>query len=98
MEVNLRAARARAPDAGIVARYADVARLLTGDAAATADAGVAWVRTLVADLHIPGLGTYGVERDHLPALAAQAAASSSMKANPLPLPADDLAEILDQAL
>jgi len=98
MEINLRAVRARAPASGTVARYTEVARQLTGDAAAAAEAGVAWVRTLVADLHIPGLATYGVEKDHLPALAAQAAASSSMKANPLPLPADELVEVLDRSL
>jgi len=98
MEVNLRAARARTPDAGTAGRYTEVARLLTGDPAATADAGVLWVRTLVADLRIPGLRAYGLERDHFAALAAQAAASSSMKANPLALTPEELAEILDQAL
>ncbi len=98
MEVNLRAAAARAPASGTAERYAEVARLVTGNPAAQADAGVEWVRALVADLHIPGLGTYGVERDHLPAIAAQAAASSSMKANPLPLPPEELTEILDRAL
>ncbi len=98
MAANLRAAAARTPAAATAGRYAEIARLLTGDPAADADAGVRWVAALVAELQIPGLRAYGVAREHLAAIAGQATAASSMKVNPLPLTADELTGILDQSL
>jgi alcohol dehydrogenase class IV len=98
IEVNLRAARARTPAGETEARYAEVARLLTGRANATADDAAPFTRDLVAELKIPPLRTYGVTPAHVPALVGQAARASSMKANPLPLTPDELAEILIRAL
>ena len=96
--VNLRAARTRTPDAPTVQRYAAIARLLTGRADATADDAAPFTRDLVAELQIPSLRTYGLTSAHVPALVEQAARASSMKANPLPLTPDELAEILTRAL
>ncbi|HTX67243.1 MAG TPA: iron-containing alcohol dehydrogenase [Opitutaceae bacterium] len=98
MATNLAAARARQPDAGTLRRYTDVARLLTQDPDADAEAGVRWVRTLVAELRIPPLGAYGITANHVDPIVAQAARASSMKANPLPLTAAELAGALRQAL
>jgi alcohol dehydrogenase class IV len=98
IEVNLRAARARTPDAPTAHRYAEAARLLTGRADATADAAAPFVRDLVTELQIPPLRTYGLTSAHVPALVEQAARASSMKANPLPLTPDELTEILTRAL
>jgi alcohol dehydrogenase class IV len=98
MAANLRAAQTRQSAGETLRRYAEVARLLTGDATATAEDGVRWVRALVAELQIPGLRAYGVTADDVPALAANAANASSMKANPLPLTTDELTGILLQAL
>ena len=53
MEANLRALRQRQPAADTLRRYDEVARLVTGMPTATAEAGVEWVRKLVADLRIP---------------------------------------------
>ena len=53
MEANLRALRRRQPAAQALPRYEEVARLVTGSASATAEAGVEWVHKLVADLSIP---------------------------------------------
>jgi alcohol dehydrogenase class IV len=98
MEANLRAARLRQPKGETRRNYATVARLLTGDTTATAEDGIRWVRALVAELQIPGLRTYGVGREHVAPLVEAAARASSMKANPLPLTADELADILLQSL
>jgi alcohol dehydrogenase class IV len=98
MAANLRAARARQPDGATPRRYAEVARLLTGDSAATAEDGVRWVRALVAELHIPGLSAYGLKTEHFPWLVARAVPASSMKANPLPLTPDELTAILAESL
>jgi alcohol dehydrogenase class IV len=98
MEVNLRAARARAPGGETLRRYTDAARLLTQDPAATADDGVRWARALVAELRIPPLSAYGVRAEHAGLVVAQAAKASSMRANPLPLTPDELAAILAGSL
>jgi len=98
MEANLRALRQRQPAADTLRRYDDVARLVTGSPSATAEAGLEWVRGLVTDLKIPGLGQYGLKREHTAELVEKASHASSMKANPLPLTPDELAEILERAL
>jgi alcohol dehydrogenase class IV len=95
---NLRALRQRAPDSAALSRYDEVARLLTGNAGATADDGVDWVRKLVSDLQIPRLGEYGVREEHVEDVVAKAANASSMKANPITLTPDELAETLRAAI
>ena len=79
-------------------RYEEVARLLTGSATATAEAGIVWVRNLVADLKIPSLGQYGLKREHTAELVEKASQASSMKANPIALTPDELAGILERSL
>ncbi len=98
IEVNLRAIRARTPEAPTAHRYAEVSRLLTGRADATADDAAPFVRDLVTELQIPPLRTYGLTSALVPALVEQAARASSMKANPLPLTPAELTEILTRAL
>jgi alcohol dehydrogenase class IV len=98
MEVNLRAARARATSRIIETRYEEIARLLTGNGAATADDGVRWVRQLADDLEIPPLRTHGIGPQHISTLVPKAALASSMKGNPITLTAEEMAEILSMAL
>ena len=98
MEANLQAAHERAATREIHNRYAQIARLLTGDPTATPEDGVRWVRGLVADLRIPPLRTYGITSESVPALVEKAARASSMKANPLPLTPDELTAVLQAAL
>ena len=98
MEANLRALRRRQPAAPALQRYEEVARLVTGTASATAEAGVEWVRKLVADLRIPSLGHYGLKREHTAELVEKSSHASSMKANPITLTPDELASILERAL
>jgi alcohol dehydrogenase class IV len=96
MEVNVRAVRARAPEK--LARFDEVARLLTGQPHATADDGVKWLAALVENLEIPRLRTYGVTEAALPDLVAKAAQASSMKGNPIVLTPNELQEIVSLAL
>ena len=98
MEANLQAARLRAATSEISGRYADIARLLTGDPTATPEDGVWWVRGLVTELGIQPLHCYGITSESIPALVAKAAQASSMKANPLPLTPDELTAVLSAAL
>jgi alcohol dehydrogenase class IV len=98
MEANVRALRQRQPAAEPLRRYDEVARLVTGSATATAQAGIEWVRKLVTSLKIPGLGQYGLKREHTAELVGKAAQASSMKANPITLTPDELAWVLERAL
>lgn len=79
-------------------RYDEIGRCLTGDSQATAHEAVVWVRTLVEDLQIPRLGTYGVTSSDFPSLIEKAAVASSMQANPVKLTHAQLREILAEAL
>ena len=66
MAANIHALRQRDTTGGdALRRYNEVARLLTGNAGATADEGVKWVRELVGDLQIEQLGAYGVREGHV---------------------------------
>jgi alcohol dehydrogenase class IV len=93
MEANLAAA-----NPSVRGRYIEAARLLTGRTDASAEDGVKWVRTLTANLSIPGLAAYGLTEAHIPDLCEKALRASSMQGNPVPLPLTTLATILRAAL
>lgn len=98
VETNLKALRERQPASGALARYENVARILTDREAAVADDAVAWLKELITILRIPSLRTYGLTTTHTPELIKKAANASSMKANPVALTPDELADILARAL
>jgi alcohol dehydrogenase class IV len=98
VETNLHALGQRAPESDALRRYERVARLVTDNPAATANDAVLWLRKLIADLQIPSLGSYGVEPKHFAELIEKARQSSSMKANPIELTADELSEALSKAV
>jgi alcohol dehydrogenase class IV len=97
MAANLHALTTRQPDHPALPRYTEVARLLTGDQQAPAEAGVAWVETLCKLFGIPPLATYGLTPAAFPELVQKAAAASSMQGNPIKLQPDELHEILARA-
>lgn len=98
MAMNLRALRRSSANPTGLARYDEIARILTGDSGAQADDGVQWVSALVAELGIPQLGHYGLNPSHVNDLVGKAAQSSSMKANPVTLATEELTDILQTAL
>ena len=98
MAANVRALREREPSHPALPRFDQVARLLTGCPHAAADDGVAWVRQLCADLHIPALKAYGIRPQDLPTLVEKSVKASSMKANPIVLTPQELGAILQEAL
>jgi alcohol dehydrogenase class IV len=98
VEANLRALRRRETQGETLRRYDEVARLLTGDAGATADDGAGWLGKLVSDLRIPSLRAYGLTAEHSVELVEKAAQASSMKANPIVLTREELSEILERAI
>lgn len=94
MRANLDALRRRRPDSPALERYREAATLLTGNRAARAEDGLEWVEALCRDLEIPPLAHWGVTVEDAPALAAQAAESNSMKANPILLTPAELEALL----
>jgi len=98
MTANIQALQHRAPHTKALARYDEVARLLTGRFDARAEDGVEWVRELVSDLRIPPLATYGIAASHFSEIAQKAIHASSMKANPIELTSAELQRILESSL
>ena len=97
MAANVAAMRARAPLHPALDRYAAIARLLTGRAEATAEAGIEWVRALCAELNIPELRAWGIIEADLPGVVEKAAQASSMQANPIPLTGEELLALVTAA-
>ncbi len=97
MEVNVRALRERAPESRALERYGEIARLLTGEAHATAADGARWVAALCRRLEIPALAAWGVTAADFEILAEKASQASSMKGNPIVLTRAELLEILARA-
>lgn len=98
MSANLNALRERAPRHPALARYEELALLLTAEAGAPAEQGVEWVAGLVDEFAIPGLRAYGVAEANLEELAYRAQQASSMKGNPVVLTLAELTQILQRAL
>ena len=98
MEANVSALQARAPDSPALARYEEVAAILTGDPDADGSEGVAWVRALGNELAVPGFTDYGMQESDLADVVAKAIPSSSMKGNPIALTESELTEVLARAL
>jgi alcohol dehydrogenase class IV len=97
IEANVAALRAGPPGHPALARYAEAAALLTGDAGAAIEDGIAWVRQTLALLAIPRLGVFGLLPEHAGDIAVQAMRSSSMRGNPVALGEGDLRGILAAA-
>jgi alcohol dehydrogenase class IV len=98
LAANLTALRERAPQSPTLARFDELARMLTGDPGADAEDGIAWLQGLCAVFKIPPLATYGIQKPACPSVAAQAQKANSMKGNPLALTDDELVNILEVAL
>ncbi len=96
MEMNCQVAKNTGADETL-ARYDEVARLLTVHDTARAQDGVRFVRDLCDSLRIPKLRELNIQRSDLPEIAEKAALASSMKGNPVTLSREQLIEILERA-
>jgi alcohol dehydrogenase class IV len=100
MEANVKAMQLRQPGHPALARYAEIARILTGKTNATAEEGAEWTSELVNALNIPRLAMYGMKpKDFALREAVQKTQkASSFKGNPIVLDEKELTEILEKAL
>ena len=91
MEVNVRTLRTREPQGEGLRRYQEIDRLFGMNA-------IVWIRETCRMMKIPPLSTYGVKPADYPALIEKAAASNSMRGNPIALTPDEMREILDREM
>jgi alcohol dehydrogenase class IV len=98
MAVNVTALSRDPRHAASLERFEAVARVLTNNPQASIQDGLNWVKSLVEDLGIPRLASYGILPEHIPGIVEKSARASSMKANPVVLSADELSDALRQAL
>jgi alcohol dehydrogenase class IV len=94
---NVRALRDRDPGNPVLARYAEAASMLRGGAAAEPEDAAPLLAELAARIGIGGLDRFGVGRGDFPEIARKAAASSSMRGNPVVLTDGELFDILEAA-
>jgi len=98
VETNVKALQSRGADSPALARYDEVAQLLTGKETARAVDGVGWVQELCGVLKVPPLAEFGLKEQDFPTVVAKAQKSSSMKGNPITLTDAELMEILRKAI
>ena len=79
-------------------RFGEVARIVTGRPDAAPEDAALWLLDLCAHLKVPRLGEYGVTRGDVGTIVEKAAASSSMKGNPLVLTTEELADVLYRSI
>ena len=98
IEANVRALRSGPPGHPALARYAEVAQLLTGRTGVAVEDGIDWIRETATLLGVPRLSTFGIRPGQAGDIAAKALRSSSMQGNPVPLSQDDLRAVLLRAI
>ncbi len=96
-QANMQALQSREPDSPALARYEQIARILTDETTAQAADAVAWVQGLCAALKVPPLAQFGLKEKDFPTVVAKAQKSSGMKGNPISLTDDELMEILKKS-
>lgn len=98
MEANVTALRLRAPDSPALQRYDEIARILTGAFAATAEDGSKWVRKLCKALKSPALSEHGLKESDFPVVVEKSQKASSTQGNPIKLTDEELNGILHAAI
>ncbi len=96
--VNIRALRERAAGNPALAKYEEIARILTSNALAQAEDAAKWTAELCQKLAVSSLSELGLNREQIPGLVEKAQRASSMKGNPLPLTDAEIAEIAERSL
>ena len=98
MEANIKSMNSREPNHPALARYVEIAQILTDDKHATAFDGVEWVSDLVRDLSIPMLSVYGMTSVRFSEALDKTMKASSTKGNPIVLTEGEFREIMQKAL
>jgi alcohol dehydrogenase class IV len=97
VKANVSALRQREPDNPILEKYRTAFRLLMHNSEVEIEDGIVWLESLVNELEIQPLHSFGIGAEEIPAIAEIAATASSMKANPIVLTQTELRSILIEA-
>jgi alcohol dehydrogenase class IV len=98
MDTNIKALRERKADSAALDRYNELACILTQKSNANAKDSIAWMNNLCQILQVESLAQLGLLKTDLPAVVAKSKISSSMQGNPIRLTAEELMDILHNAL
>jgi alcohol dehydrogenase class IV len=98
MEANIRALRARQPDAPALDRYREIAANLTGRPEASAEDGVDWARSLSERLGVRPLRDYGMQEGDAAEVVARTLQASSTRGNPIVMSEGELTALYSSAL
>lgn len=97
-EINIRSLQSYAKDSPALARYDEVAQLLTGDAAARAEDCIKWMHSLCAALDVPTLTQAQLSEQDFQVVIEKSRRSSSMKGNPVVLTDEQIIGILKKEI
>ena len=97
VEVNIKALLDRNPSNGVLGKYLEIAKIVTGQADANLVDGVAWLRSLLDELMIRPLHEYGLRPADFHEIVQKTKTASSTQGNPILLNDHELFEILDRA-
>lgn len=95
---NISALAEAGRDSPFLERYAEAARLLTGNHQATPRDGIDWISTATRELRIPALTQWGLREGDVAELAGRALRASSMAGNPVALEAQTLENIIRRSM
>jgi alcohol dehydrogenase class IV len=98
MEANVHALQKRTPESPVIARYEEIAGLLTGKTDAKLDDGIRWIHRLCEVLQVPHLAEYGITGRDFDTIVEKSQQASSMKGNPITLTDDELHTLLEKAV
>ncbi len=96
--VNIEALTEREPDNPALGRYAEAARILTGNPEGSLDDAIAWITETVSALNVRTLSQLGLGHDQIAEAVTQGMAASSMKGNPIVLTRSEVTRIVEQSM
>lgn len=97
IETNVQALKERASSSPSLARYGEIAKLISEVTEKTVDGLVKWVQNICSVLKVPPLSEFGLKESDFQTVVAKSQKSSSMKGNPITLTDDELTAILEKA-
>jgi alcohol dehydrogenase class IV len=97
MEINIRVLKEQ-KQINSIAKYLEVAQILTGNPDAKIEDGIKWAEKMVKALKIPSLSVFGLSTFDFPVLVEKAKKASSMKGNPVLLNNEQLTEVLEKSV
>ena len=97
IETNVKALLQREKENRALARYKEVAEILTGDSTSTIEDGMKWISDLCMHLSIPKFETLGMRKEDFSEIIEKSMGASSRKGNPIILNESELEEMLTKA-